>query len=170
MINYRILEEGRERSIGPVGNVTLSLEVTEIGTIDSFSVDEATKQRIVSIIEDMRGGVCEGIFLIAKYEDDSYVECVGALLGEEDEAFLDGAEVDYCIACDVAHHELSTEEKWSAIIEYANRHNLMDSIIDLIYFYDGRINASMYGDVLRKLFKWVAMAKSRKKGVEYDVM
>ncbi len=110
----------------------------------------------------MRGGDCLGIFLIAKYEDDTYVECVGALLGEEDEAFLDGAEVDYCIACDVAHHELSTEEKWSAITEYANKHNLMDSIIDLIYYYDGRMNAGIYGDVLRKLFNWELNIKVRR--------
>ena len=161
MIYYKILEMGKQKAIGPVGNIVLSQEVDEIGTLNSFAIDEDTKMKIVSIIEDMRGSDFLGIFLIAIYEDNIYSGCVGVLFGgvyglDQDfyPPFLVEPDERYRMACDVAHHELSTEQKWSAITEYADKHNLMDSIIDLIYYYDGRMNAGIYSDVLRKLFKW----------------
>jgi len=139
MTNYKILEMGEQKSIGPVGNIVLSQEVMEIGTLDSFAINEEVKERIIYIIEDMRGDECLGIFFIAKYENDNYSGCVGVLHGEVyglDQDFypplLEVPDERYRMACDVAHQELTTRQKWDLIVKYADENNLMDSIIDLI--------------------------------------
>lgn len=143
MTNFKILEMGNQKAIGSVGNIILSQEVAEIGTLNSFTIDEDTKNKIVSIAEEQHYGICEGTFLIAKYEDDNYSGCVGVLFGEVyglDQDFyppsLELPDERYRMACDVAHHELTTMQKWDLIVNYADENNLMDSVIDL--FNQGR--------------------------------
>lgn len=166
MINYRILEMGEQKAIGPVGNIVLSQEVMEVGTLDSFTINEEVKERIIHIIEDMRGELCEGTFYIARYEDNCYAECVGVLIAEiyglDNEDYppcLVEPDDKYRIECDIAHHELSTKQKWNLIIEYADKYSLMDSIITLINYYDKNLKVGI-GDVLRKVFKWERLEKS----------
>lgn len=138
MTNYKILEMGNQKAIGPVGNIVLSQEVAVIGTLNSFAIDDDTKNKIVSIAEEQRYGICEGTFFIAKYEDDNYAECVGVLFGEIyglDQDFsppsLETPDERYRMTCDVAHYELTTKQKWDLIVKYADDNNLMDSVIDL---------------------------------------
>lgn len=167
MINYRILEMGAQKAIGPVGNIVLSQEVMEIGTLDSFAIDEEVKERIIHIIEDMRGDECLGIFFIAKYENEDYVECVGVLYGEIhglDQDFysptLEAPDEKYCSACDVAHHKLAPMQKWDLIVKYAEEHNLMDYICDLV----NERSITWKCDFLEHLFDRVTEAEENKHG------
>lgn len=133
---YKIL---RMDDIQSVAGVVLDTKVTEILKIQDFDHTDEMEEKIIKIIREYEDGKCEDTHFIAKYSDKGkYEECVGVMFGEIDdgeekcEPFLDCAEHDMKVYCDMAHRHLTDKQKWNDIIRVADQFGLMNNIIELI--------------------------------------
>lgn len=144
MIKYKILKVGEQQNIC---GIVLKQEVTEIAELGDFNTNIDESERISNIIREKENGRCDGHYFIAKYDNEKYQKCVDYLLGETtdgDEYFepsLVGAEHDIMVACDMAHKNLTNEQKWNDITYMAERYNLMDMIVKCIneWYYENEL-------------------------------